>query len=105
LTLNEPIYAKTVVVVYANKTANYEMNTLVATGYGGQIYSKFSGAQIGAPQLGEHGVTMYDQTNFSFTDDGFDIDVHVVSLYEDNQKLIVDTTEYPVNPQRLLQRH
>ena len=96
LILNEPIYAKTVVVVYANKTANYEMNTLLSTGYGAEIYSKFSGAEANVPQLGEHGVTMYDQTDFSFTDDGLDINVHVVSLYDDNQKLIVDTTEYPI---------
>lgn len=96
LTLNEPIYAKTVVVVYANKTANYEMNTLLSAGYGAELYSKFSGSELDVAQLGEHGVTFYDQTTFNVTEEGLDEDVHVISIYEDAQKLVIDNTEYPI---------
>lgn len=91
LTLNTPIWAKTVVVVYANQNNFNELNTLVSAGFGPEIFSKFY-----YQPLGSHGVTVNDETTINFTELGVDTDVHVVSLYEDSQKLIVDTYEHDI---------
>jgi hypothetical protein len=92
LSLAEKFYAKTVVVVYANKDSTLETNGLVSAQYGPTIYSKFAFSGFGT-----HGVTVYDQTNFNFTQEGIDSDVHVVCLFEDAQKLVVDNVEYDIN--------
>ena len=92
MSLAERFYAKTVVVVYANKDSTLETNTLVSAQYGATIYSKFA---FGG--LGTYGVTLYDQTNFNFTQEGIDSEVHIVSLFEDAQKLVIDNVEYDVN--------
>ena len=93
LTLNTPIYAKTVVVVYANDNANAEMSCLVSAGFGSEIYSKFYFPQGGQ---GLKGATLYDATTFNYTEAGLDTAVHVVALYDDAQKFVVDTEAYDV---------
>lgn len=90
LQLNTPLWAKTVIVVYKNQNDSISLqadtNALISSYSGTYILSKSS-----IPNL-TGGVCVFSGSGeFNTTQIGIDTDIHVIGLYEDAQKLIVDS--------------